>query len=450
VTASAARGPARAALLGLAALLCLPAQGLYGRWREPPATGAIYLYTRPSGAEVLWSTVDVEGLRLLPVGRTPGPLRLTYRQFPALLVLRLAGYRDYTLHLPAGVYGPHSRRYPAAGALALEPALPLLAPLAYSLRDLPFLYAGGLLLALAGWQAGALARLRRQEQRMARRLALGDLGPGVALGPYLLGPRLGSGGQATVFLARRREEPESAPVALKVLLRRLAADPEARRRFQQEIEICRGFLHPHALALLDWGEWEGYPYLVMEYEEGETLAALLERGPVPALQAVRWARQVAQALAAAHARGIVHRDVKPGNILITPRGKARLMDFGIARRLDLPALTPAGEALGTPGYAPPEQIQGQGADWRGDYYSLGMVLYEALAGAHPFAGASPLEVLTLQVQQGPPPLEKPRPDLPGELTSLVRRLLDKDPRRRAATSEEVARSLEEIEGRLAG
>jgi TolB-like protein/cytochrome c-type biogenesis protein CcmH/NrfG len=245
---------------------------------------------------------------------------------------------------------------------------------------------------------------------------------------YLLEREVGVGGSATVYLARDLRNRRQ--VALKVLHRDLARafGPE---RFQREIETTANLRHPNILPLFDSGEVDGTLYYVMPYVSGESLRAQMDRaGPLRIDEAVRLVREIADALGHAHDRGLVHRDVKPENVLIE-HGRAIVADFGIARALagtGAERLTNTGMSLGTPLYMSPEQALGDAAvDPRSDQYSLGCMFYEMLAGQPPFTGANPMAVIVKHLQHPVPPIHARRPDVPAPMAAAIERALSKDP-----------------------
>jgi|GEM_PF-2241451 len=405
--------------------------------------GLLYIDTIPSGAQVIFKeSGGAEGR--VPVGVTPGPVNVSRSQLP----------RDFEFILP--LYETRSKRFqknelfdsktgkPLKYSIPLVPTIPLVSPVIYSIRDNFFLYAGLAAFLLFIMKAAARLRYEREEEAMALRLEFGDFTEGIPVGPYRLGKLAGTGGMARVFLATRKDEPDSEVVALKVLSRSCRGDSEFISRFSREVNILRRLVHPNIVPLLDWGEASNHLYLVMEYIDGETLQSRAAKGEIPLDMAMHYASQVAEALCYAHEQGIIHRDVKPGNIMITGTDKAMLMDFGIARREDLPAYTQAGQGLGTPAYASPEQINGSSIDWRSDYYSLGILLYEILAGRHPFGEATALELIRKHIEDSPEPLETCRPDIPGEVITLINSMISKNPRDRAERMDDIPAMLKVI------
>jgi serine/threonine-protein kinase len=244
---------------------------------------------------------------------------------------------------------------------------------------------------------------------------------------YELGALIGRGGMAEVYEAQDRRL--QRPVAVKILPVGVA-DPQARARFEREARVAAGFHHPNAVTVFDVGDDGTSPYIVMELIDGRSVAQVLaEQGRFARDPAVAIIDQVLAALAAAHAEGFVHRDVKPSNILLAADGTVKLADFGIAKAvLDATeGITRTGEMMGTPKYLSPEQVSGQAATPRSDLYSVGVVLYEMLAGVAPFAGETSVATAVAHLQQPVPSLAARRPDLDPGLVAVVERALEKDP-----------------------
>ena len=262
-------------------------------------------------------------------------------------------------------------------------------------------------------------------------------------GRYELEELVGAGGMSSVYRAHDRLLERY--VALKVLHPQYAEDEEYVERFRREARSVARLSHPHIVTVIDRGEDGGRQYIVFEYVDGEDLKQLIERGgPLPARRAIELALEVADALAFAHENGLVHRDVKPQNVLLTPDGAAKVTDFGIARSLDVEhGVTQTGTVLGTSDYLSPEQAGGKPTTPASDIYSLGIVLYELLTAEMPFAGANFVAIAMKHINEPPPDLLAKRPDVPPRLAAALDRALAKDPAERFPTMKDFARELRE-------
>jgi eukaryotic-like serine/threonine-protein kinase len=240
-------------------------------------------------------------------------------------------------------------------------------------------------------------------------------------------PRLiGQGGMGEIFLARDREL--GRRVAVKILDRRFADDVNLLRRFRREaLTAARLSTDPHIVTIFDVGEWRGRPFIVMEYLPGGTLQDRMRSGPVPHEDAVVWLTQAAAALDAAHAEGIVHRDVKPANLLFNARGELEVADFGIARAVDHEGMTAAGTVLGTAGYLAPEQARGEPASRASDVYALAVVAFELLTGRRPFEKESVTAEAAAHVSEAVPSASERAPGLPQAVDGVFERGLAKSP-----------------------
>ena len=237
-------------------------------------------------------------------------------------------------------------------------------------------------------------------------------------GRYRLEARIGAGGMSTVY--RSLDETLERQVAIKLMNREVATDSDQLERFRREARWVAQLSHPHIVGVIDAGEDEGRPYIVFEYIEGETLKERIRRmGRLPIAEAVAYAIEIARALGAAHSRNIVHRDVKPQNVLIDEEGSAKVTDFGIARTLDEEGLTADGRVLGTTDYVSPEQALGQAVTGQSDLYSLGVVLYEMLVGEVPFTGESQVAVAMKHVREELPDVQAMRPEVSAALAAVV-------------------------------
>jgi len=278
---------------------------------------------------------------------------------------------------------------------------------------------------------------------------------GSTLGPYKILAPLGAGGMGEVY--RAHDSRLGRDVAIKVLAPHLAATPEVRARFEREARTISQLNHPHICTLHDIGHQDGTDYLVMELLEGETLAHRLEKGPLPVAEVLALGTQIADALDRAHRAGVVHRDLKPGNVMLTKSG-AKLMDFGLARVASLAAapgtltesptvsrpLTAEGTIVGTFQYMAPEQLEGKEADARSDIWALGAVLYEMATGKRAFEAKSQASLIVAIMEHEPRPILELQPLSPPALEHLVRRCLAKDPEKRWQSAGDLARELEWI------
>jgi eukaryotic-like serine/threonine-protein kinase len=261
-------------------------------------------------------------------------------------------------------------------------------------------------------------------------------------GRYRIERKLGAGGMANVYLAEDQEL--GRRVAIKILNDRHANDEQFVERFRREAKNAAALSHPNIVSIYDRGEAEGTYYIAMEYLDGRSLKELIvTRGDAPISVAVEYARQILSALRFAHRHGIVHRDIKPHNVLVNADGVLKVTDFGIARA-GASQMTEAGSIVGTAQYLSPEQARGGDVDQRSDLYSLGVVLYELLTGAVPFVGDTPVEIAMKHLSQTPEPPSRKRADVPRELDMVVMRALAKDPADRYQSADEMEADLERV------
>lgn len=254
--------------------------------------------------------------------------------------------------------------------------------------------------------------------------------PGERLGPYTLAEPLGRGQVGAVF----RAEGPPGEVALKVLHAGLAEDPSYRRRFERESEVARALDHPHLIPVVDHGEADGRPYLAAPFVAGGSLADRLAGGPLEREELVRVVRHVASGLDALHRAGLLHRDVKPSNVLLRDDGAAALGDFGLARAKAHTVLTQEGRVAGTADYLAPEAIRGEPVGPRADVYALGCLAYECATGAPPFAAArTVVAACRAHLLEEPADPAAARADLPAPLAAALLTALAKEPERRPAT-----------------
>jgi len=259
---------------------------------------------------------------------------------------------------------------------------------------------------------------------------------------YRVVEKIGSGGMAEVYKAV--DDVLGRTVAVKVLHPQYASDPNFVARFRQEAQAAANLSSPNIVNIFDWGRDDDVYYIVMEYVHGTDLKALVqEKGPVDPLKAAEYGAQVCAALTAAHGYDIVHRDIKPQNIVLTPDGIIKVMDFGIARAGNS-TLTQTGSVLGTAHYVSPEQAQGRNLGLQSDLYSLGIVLYELTTGQVPFDADTPVAVALKQVNEEPIPPRQLNPDIPPSLEAVILRAMAKDPAERYASAEEMRRDLQRV------
>ena len=263
---------------------------------------------------------------------------------------------------------------------------------------------------------------------------------GKNFGPYRVVEKLGEGGMAVVY--RAFQESLGRYAAIKMLRSELARDEEFVNRFRREALAAANMDHPNILHVYDAGAAHGMYYIVMGFVDGGSLKDLIAQGPLDPEYAVAITIQLAEALDYAHRHGVIHRDVKPSNVLMTRDGRPMLTDFGIAKALyETEALTRTGATIGTPEYMAPEQIQGQPVDGRTDIYALGIVLYEMLTGWAPFSAPTPVATLYKQVNEPPPPLGQVNIKVPGWLEGVVARAVAKRPELRYQQAGEFAEAL---------
>src|SRR6201987_2770566 len=286
------------------------------------------------------------------------------------------------------------------------------------------------------------------------------LAPGTRLGPYEIQSPLGAGGMGEVY--RAVDTRLNRTVAGKILSKMLADTAESRARFEREARAVSSLSHPHICMLYDIGHQDGIDFLVMEYLEGETLTRRLERGALPVAELLRIGIEIADALDKSHRQGVVHRDLKPGNIMLTKSG-AKLLDFGLAKTAaplawDLSSSPTASRPLGTTGksltaegsivgtfqYMSPEQLEGKEADARSDIFSCGSVLYEMAVGQKAFEAGSQASLIAAILEHEPTPISKVRPALPASLDRSVRTCLSKNPEDRFQSAHDLKLQLEWI------
>jgi serine/threonine protein kinase len=284
------------------------------------------------------------------------------------------------------------------------------------------------------------------------------LAAGGRLGPFDIVNLLGAGGMGEVW--RARDSRLGRDVAVKVLPRAFALDADRLRRFEQEAKTLASLNHPSILVVFETGRHEGAPYLVSEFLEGQTLRQELSSGPLTPRKAIDYGLQVAQGLAAAHARGVIHRDLKPENLFVTREGRVKILDFGLAKfhgcvpdspssassstTATLAETTAPGVLLGTPGYMAPEQVRGFHADQRSDIFAFGAIFYEMLSGRRPFKRDTSVETLNSILNEDPPDLRETYPNISPMLERIVRRCLEKQADNRFQTAKDLAFAIENV------
>jgi len=265
--------------------------------------------------------------------------------------------------------------------------------------------------------------------------------PHILLDRYEVGRLLGAGGMAEVFEGRDRLL--ARRVAIKVLQLQFARDPSFLIRFKREAQAAASLSHPNIVGVYDTGSEDGTHFIVMEYVDGRTLKEVIRaEGPLYPERAAEICADVCSALVAAHARGLIHRDIKPGNVMLTPDGKVKVMDFGIARATTSETITQTAAVVGTAQYISPEQAQGQAVDYRSDIYSLGCCLYEMLTGTVPFTGATPVAIAYRHVREDPTPPRMLNADVPAPLEAICLKAMAKLPDNRYQTAAEFQSDLE--------
>jgi eukaryotic-like serine/threonine-protein kinase len=270
----------------------------------------------------------------------------------------------------------------------------------------------------------------------------GEFATGTVLGErYEIIALLGQGGMGAVYKARDTELDRL--VALKIIRPELTTNPEILKRFKQELILARQVTHRNVIRIFDLGQADGFKFITMEYLEGQDLRAVIrERGKLPPEEAAIIIVQICRALEAAHSEGVIHRDLKPQNIMLDANGRAYVMDFGIARSAYLPGMTQTGALVGTPEYMSPEQAKGEKLDERSDLFSLGVILYELLTGRSPYYSETPLATLWKRIQEKAPPLTEADPTIPQPLSDIVAKALEIEPENRFAKAGEFAQQLE--------
>ncbi len=289
------------------------------------------------------------------------------------------------------------------------------------------------------WQRPRQQRRREDADRLRRLQALtvsiesSDPRLMSKVGGYRLTKRLGRGGMATVYKGLPEDNlDEKQAVAIKLIKPEEAASKEYRARFMREVEVCSKLLHSNIVKVMDSGDQDGQLYIVMELIAGDTLRGRIGPNGMPLKEVRKLCEPVFSAIQYAHENGVVHRDLKPDNIMVTGASRVVVMDFGLAKRHDFSTVTASGSFLGTPAYMAPEQMQSNSWEASCDQYSLGVMLYEMLTGHLPFLASDPVQLIVKHLHEPPIPPRKHNPRLPAEVEVVVLRMLEKDPQQRYA------------------
>ncbi len=340
--------------------------------------------------------------------------------------------------------------------LHLEPVIPVLVPLCYFAAVNPLAAAAGSLVVVvtaAGFVFGFLLPRRRKMKKklehaeiwdtMATSIKADDPLFGRRFGLYRIVERIGRGGMGAVYRAVPEESlSERDSVAIKVLHEDISKDPDARERFKREMRISGGLNHPNILRVIEYGEQDGFLYLVMELLKGRTLRTLLRCEGLSLQEFLPILKSIVAGVEYAHGKGIVHRDLKPDNIMLTQEGRVVIMDFGLAKGQLFSTLTVSGTTFGTPAYMAPEQVTSGPLDKRADQYSLGVVIFHLLTGSLPFDDENPVKLMLKQVTEPVPSMSDLNPLVSQQVESVVQKMLEKDPEARFANLPDIVSLLE--------
>lgn len=442
-----------------------PARQGYQVELKPDDEKTVVFWTYPPQAAVYVTSVSAPHGQGKPVGFAGQPIRLKSSGFwdPAKQTLRdpevqfrgVKYYDDSTPIVASGVLD--NGRFPEKGLFQLTTPY-WWAPLYYYARLHPTQLAFGIPLVVGGMIGGVVVFFRRRRQMefmLAREKRLAQLENdarykedqwlGKLLGRWRLMSKLGAGGMAVVYRAIDDADlllGEEAPgVALKLMNVELSDNEEFRKRFEREINVCKKLNDPAIVRLEDFGDQDGHLYLVMELVDGQPLRDFV-RANFPLGEALEYFEQILTGLAHAHREGVVHRDIKPDNIMVSKEGRIKIMDFGLARSQAVNTqITQSGAVLGTPAYVSPEQITGGGMNKSSDQYSLGITFYELLTGRRPFTNEDSVALLFSHLSEQATSMREWRPEIPESIDKVVLRMLLKDPSERFADLEECLKAL---------
>lgn len=447
--------PLRVSVYTLLIIVCLASCFIEA---EEPALERLMFCTYPSGAEVY---IQDGGEGLSYIGKSGTVITRN--------MAKLKGQSGFDVQFKLWGYVPvHQRfqfvkntdkdeevkRYPADSDIQLQPKIPVIIPLIYLVRDnvlitiiLVVISILAVFLVILPKRRKVKAALDRAAKWEAIRTKMGDDDPhiGLKLGEYRLIEKLGSGGMGAVYKAVPEETlSEKESVAIKFMKPEVTEDEEFVRRFRREVQVTSKLDHPSILRIINWGEEDKRMYMVMELMKGSTLKGKMGKGGMSIKSFRDYYFPVLDALEYAHGKDIIHRDIKPDNIMLTENGRVKVMDFGLAKGNQYSTITVSGSAIGTPAYMAPEQITGKPQDSRSDQYSLGVLAWEMLAGHRPFDDESTINIVLKHLSEKPPSLKEARPDLPDAFNAIIMRMLEKEPNQRYKNLGEVKSAMEQV------
>ncbi|MHB2019114.1 MAG: serine/threonine protein kinase [Candidatus Xenobia bacterium] len=431
----------RELVLLLAAWLLISAAAL----AAPAPTCTILIRCEPRQSQVMLRQMDGTDELL---GQTDGPLRVPFEHPVVTLRIVKDGYFPQEISLNQ-YFIRDGYRYPRPIRLAPQS---MWVQLRDSLAGWGLALGGGFVVLLLATILVVRPRLRRLQERLQQGARLEELVAsdetmdhmcGRRLGKFRVAGRVGEGGFAVVYRAvpndtLRKED----SVAIKVMKKDTFAEPELRARFRREVMILRELNHQSIARIMDWGEQKGLLYLVVELVRGETLRHCMTPGGMPLKKALPILQQVFAAVAYIHKKNVVHRNLKPENIVVTGGEKVKVIDFGLARGQQSVRLTRAGVVLGTPAYMAPEQIKGQAMDCSVDQYALSIIVFELLTGRTPFKASNRMTLMYMQISERPPLMSALNPQIPAPLDEVVCRMMLKDPGERFPSLEEAWQAFE--------
>jgi len=423
---------------------------------EEPGIVELTIYTWPKGAQIhlLGGASAPE-----PIGRSNQKLIFNMQRFKGQssfdLQFHLWGYKNHLQNVKVLSIAPVKGefRYPQDSVIQLQPIIPVVIPAIYLVKENPVMTvvivaaaASLLFFVVIPKRRKVNAALDRAAKWEAIRTKMGDDDPfiGLKLGEYRLIEKLGAGGMGAVYKAVPDETlSEKESVAIKFMKPEVTEDEEFVRRFNREVQVTSKLDHPSILRIITWGQEDKRMYMVMELIKGSTLKGKIVKGGMSYGNFRKYYFPVLEALEYAHGKDIIHRDIKPDNIMLTEGGRIKVMDFGLAKGNQYSTITVSGSAIGTPAYMAPEQITGKPQDSRSDQYSLGVLAWEMLAGRRPFDDESTINIVLKHLSEAPPSLKEARPDLPDEMNRIIMKMLEKEPGQRYKTLGEVKAAMEQ-------